>query len=300
MGRPLKRKYFGVSNVNDGQSYSGTGGESVVSFTITNVGSNYSQGVTLSVAPSPIGGTTALDSYTEAANGSIMTVTVSNGGTGYDTAPAVTINKPGNVATTATSYYPASNVLTVGTTTGLYIGMAANVGFSSTARITTIYTANSNVVLSGSNTAALSGTPISFGDIGSGAAITAVLASPNTTANTIQANAWITGGTIGKIADIVKQEGARRYKVVNADGTALVNLYGNAAIVAAGGPIGPGQMTITATDSAGGTYFVEKLYDRTATLNPITGTQFTHYQKVKWVFNGPAVLNTSVTLAQNN
>ena len=60
MGRPIKRKFFGVQNVNDGLTYTAMGGESVSSITYTNRGTNYSQGLTATIAASPIGGTSAV------------------------------------------------------------------------------------------------------------------------------------------------------------------------------------------------------------------------------------------------
>jgi len=325
MGRPIKRKYFGVGNVNDGESFSGVGGEGVQSVTITSAGSNYSQGVNFTVAPSPIGGVTAVLSDTEyVGNGAIATVTVVTSGSGYDTAPAISIVKPSNVIVTATSTSPANANITVSSTSGLYVGMFANVGFSS-GKILAINQYGTNIVtMSSANTANLFSTTVSFGDIGSGGALTAVLYPTPTTANTIQGNAWIGVGSLGKICDIVSQRSSRRYRVTNADGTDVVrlvpaiastsvdNITNNtleptvAQVTAAGGPIKAGEMTITATDSANGTYWVSKLTDRVAILYPAAiggnsaGTQFTAGQKVSWVFNGPAVVNKSVTIAQNN
>lgn len=296
MGRPIKRKFFGVNNVADGLTYSDAGGEGLSSVTLTAAGSAYSQGLTATVAVSPIGGTTAavsLSVYT--ANGAIYSPTVVTAGTGYTSAPAITLVKPANVVTTGTTYYDggASNVITVGTTTGLYVGMTANTGFGATTQIVNIYTGNSNVVMNSTNTSALSGAAISFGDTGASGSLTAVLASVITTANTIQANAWVTGGTIGKQADIVSQRSSRRYRVTNADGTAVCRLVPAA-------PTAEGEMSITATDSDAGTYYVLKLDSRTATLVPGTGVQFSNLAQVRWTSTGSAEADTVVKLATND
>ena len=313
MGRPIKRKFFGVQNVNDGLTYSAAGGEGISSFTYTNRGTYYSQGLTATAAASPIGGTTAIISpVVSTANGRVNSVTITTAGTGYTTAPALTFTKPANVTTTGSTYNGASNVIiTVGSTTGLYVGMIANTGFADTTTITAIYTGNSNVVMSSANTSALSTAGITFFDRGASLNITAVLASVITTANTIQANAWTTNGTIGAQADIVSQRSSRRYRVTNSVETAVCRLVPSmlntptaATVTAAGGPTAAGEMTIQATDSAGGTYWVVKLDSRTCTLVPggtgTPGSQFAANAQAIWTSTGSAVLNTTVKLATND
>lgn len=294
MGRPIKRKFFGVDNVNDGLSYSDAGGEGVQLYTDT-PGTNYSQGLSATVGASPIGGVTATISSVQVytANGAIYGATVGVSGTGYTTAPSVTLVKPANVAvlSAAGSYYPDGSNVRLSSTTGIYIGMAANTGYSPTNVVTNIYS-DGNVRLSGPANININ-TAFSFGDIGSGGAITATLFNVATTANTIQANAWtLTTSTIGKQADIVSQRSARRYKVTNADGTSVCRLVANAAVASAHGPTSAGEMTITATDSTGGTYYVKHLCGRTATLYPLTGSQFNEDVKVAWTSTGVAVLNS--------
>jgi membrane-bound inhibitor of C-type lysozyme len=61
-------------------------------------------------------------------------------------------------------------------------------------------------------------------------------------------------------------------------------------------------MTITATDSASGTYWVTKIDSRTCTLTPggsAPGAQFTANAQVIWSMNA-AVVNTTVKLATND
>lgn len=292
MGRPIKRKYFGVQNVADGLTYSDAGGEGVSSITYTNRGTYYSQGLTATVAVSPIGGTRAEISVgVSTANGRIDTASVTTAGTGYTTAPTITLVKPANVTVTGTNYYPDTANLRLSSTTGVYVGMIANTAYADTATITTIYD-DGNVRFSagGSNVSAVGFTLF---DRGASGQLTAVLASVVTTANTIQANAWTTNGTIGEQADIVSQRSSRRYKVTNATETDVCRLVANAAVVTAGGPRGPGEMTITATDSDAGTYLVKKLDSRTATLYPNTGTQFVEDEQVVWTSTGDAASNSS-------
>jgi len=292
MGRPIKRKFFGVQNVADGLSYSDAGGEGVSSITYTNRGTYYSQGLTATVAVSPIGGTRAEISVgVSTANGRIDTASVTTAGTGYTTAPAITLVKPANVTVTGTNYYPDTANLRLSSTTGVFVGMIANTAYADTATITNIYS-DGNVRFSagGSNVSAVGFTLF---DRGASGVLTAVLQNVATTANTIQANAWTTNGTIGQQADIVSQRSARRYKVTNATETDVCRLVANAAVVSAGGPRGPGEMTITATDSDAGTYLVKKLDSRTATLYPNTGTQFVEDEQVVWTSTGVAASNSS-------
>jgi len=117
---------------------------------------------------------------------------------------------------------------------------------------------------------------------------TAVLT--NTQENSIYAFAYVTGGT-RKLADIIRQVGARRYKVKTADGTMTCSLKTSAASNAAG------EMDITAMDSSGKTYFVKKLTAHKATLVRYgsAGHEFASDTAVQWTF-GSAVLNTSVKI----
>jgi hypothetical protein len=318
MGRPIKKKFFGSDNVNDGLTYTGPGGEGLASITYTNRGSQYSSGVTATVAVSPIGGTRATISSVavHAGNGVIQTATIGEAGTGYTTAPVITLVKPANVVVTGTNaaFWQDGSNIRLSSTTGLFTGMYANIAGSTTIRIATIYTDGN--IRGASNYGNISnGTVITFGDTGVNGSLTAVLAASTVTANTIQANAWITGGTIGKQADIVAQKSSRRYRVTNADGTNVVRLVPTgvngvnsptvAQVISAGGPTTAGEMTLLATDSAGGVYLVGKLESRTALLFPAAiggsaGTQFAANSHAVWTSTGVAVNGVSVKLATND
>ena len=331
MGRPIEKRYFGSDNVNDGLSYTNAGGESVTSIVLTGGANSYSAGTTLSIAASPIGGTTATASIafvTAAAgapgNGNVASYSLTNGGTGYTTAPAVTFSKPANVVVDGvTGFYALGASGTVvkfssGVTSGIYAGMVANVFFATTTlgnptRVVSIDTASGNVTLSTANTSAIT-SPISFGDVGRLGNVVAVIASPDVTANTIQGNAWTTSSTIGQQCDITKQQGARLYRVTTASdtndtvklvptGTNGLNSPTIAAITTAKGPAAAGQMTIEASDQNGGTYWVTKLSGRTAVVvsggTGTPGTVWNDYDKVKWTSTGVADV-TTVKIATNN
>lgn len=106
--------------------------------------------------------------------------------------------------------------------------------------------------------------------------------------NSIKCEAQVGAGSEVFIGDIIKQAGSKRYKIKTADGTAVCKLVTTADLNA-------NEMSINATDSAGGTYFVKKLTAHKAILVPNTGTQFALGAAAKWTF-GSAVLNTTVTI----
>jgi hypothetical protein len=99
---------------------------------------------------------------------------------------------------------------------------------------------------------------------------------------TIYANTDANGSKVG---DIIRQVGARRFKVKTADGTAICALKASAVTTV-------GEMTITAVDSAGGTYFVTKITSRKVTVTRGTGTQFDTGASVPWSFSAPTVNQT--------
>jgi hypothetical protein len=95
---------------------------------------------------------------------------------------------------------------------------------------------------------------------------TGAVGSSTNQENAIIAYAYVTGNNL--IADIQKQVSGRRYKVKTSEGTLTCKLVTGVADAV-------GEMTITATDVNGNTYFVSKLTSRLATLVRSTdvGTQ---------------------------
>jgi hypothetical protein len=107
----------------------------------------------------------------------------------------------------------------------------------------------------------------------------------NTTTDAITCNAWVTGDTIGRVGDIVKQTGSRTFRVATATDTGKCKL-----VTTAGGPAAAGEMTITATKPDSSTFNIAKINDRTvydasgnkyqwvlgagnATTDPVTGEE---------------------------
>jgi hypothetical protein len=195
-----------------------------------------------------------------------VAVTFSNIGEGYFTANAgITFSAPQIAGgTTATgSVYLFAN------------GAIKAVGLSSAG---TGYTTKPTLAFTGANTTPAVGTI-------TGGGLTA------TVENALNANARVTGGSVGKSADILSQRSSRRYKVRNADGPGVCALVPRL-------PTAVGEMALIATDSASGTYYVTKLTAHLATLTSIDGTEFTDGDNVRWTL-GSAVLNTSVSIANN-
>lgn len=106
------------------------------------------------------------------------------------------------------------------------------------------YTADATITFTGANT-----TP---------ATATANVLPSTTTLNAITANAWVTGDTQGRAADIVKQVGGRTYYVQNSYGA------GRCKLVSTANPAAAGEMTITATFADASTFSVVKLTERLA------------------------------------
>ena len=320
MGRPIKKRF-----INTGSSTNASGGESVASL-VAHGGNNYSAGTTIAFpAPGQGGGSTATATITFVAptagltgNGNIASVTLTSAGGGYlvrNIQANVTFgfNKPANVVVDGFTQI-AGNVFkfSSGVTSGIYAGMVANVFFTTLhlgnpTKVVSVNTTTGNITMSMANSAAIT-SPISFGDVGRLGNVVATMDPAVTTANTIQANAFISvasGGLGGRLSDITSVKGSRRYRVTNDQGTDTVRLIKSTEVAAANTGVGPhaaGLMTISATDSAGGTYFVTKLDGRTATVSPAgaaPGGEFAANAQVIWSMNA-AVINTTVKLATND
>jgi len=188
----------------------------------------------------------------------VSSLTFSNLGEGYYLANvAITLGAPN---------LPSGTQATVGSIT--LFGNGAINSFSVTTAGTG-YTAAPAVVITGANT-----TP---------AVATSTLTSVVT--NVIATSAFIPvadGGSSAVAGDIVKQVGARRYKVTTAQGTGKCKLVTTVPTA--------GTMTIAATDSNGSTYYVKKLEENTVTLVRNSGGTWDYAtgEQAKWVIVGSA------------
>lgn len=198
-----------------------------------------------------------------------------SGGVGGEGVLYANVYHVGGGYSAATVTFSAPQI-TGGTTAQATATLSAN-GNVIAYTVTTVgtgYTSPPTMSITGSNTSPAFGNATLFGT--------------GVTANAINMTAYITGGSSAVSSDILKQTGSKRYRVTNAQGTGVVTLVDN-------GTPGEGNAYIGATDSAGGTYYVYKLYGETAYLTPDTGTQFAANTHVQWNITTP-VLNTSVTL----
>ena len=102
MGRPIKKKFFGNTNI--AITGEGVGGESVNTIAKNNTGTFYSTSTSISLtftAPQIPGGQTASGSVTTNNLGNVATVTLTDGGSGYTSTPTATVTG-GTTGTTAT------------------------------------------------------------------------------------------------------------------------------------------------------------------------------------------------------
>lgn len=196
----------------------------------------------------------------------VSTLSFSNKGEGYYTANvAITLGAPN---------LPTGVQATVGSITLLGNGAINTYTIVSG----TGYTAAPAVTITGANT-----TP---------AVATSTLTSAVT--NVIATSAYVPvadGGSSAVAGDIVKQVGTRRFKVKTAQGTGKCKLV--AAAPAAG------QMTVTATDSLGSTYYVTKLTKNLATLTQLndggSGFEFETATRAKWALVAAVTGTVQVT-----
>lgn len=295
MGRPLSSKYFG--NRNPGTTGStaddyGIGGQYVSSIAAGNA-TAYSQGTTVTLGapnlPTGVQATATVSIYT--ANGNVSGFTITEQGSGYTSAPTATLVKAANVtiASANVSGDIGSNVITItSSTSSIYVGMqVAATGANTSARVTTVNTGN--VILSLVNTANISGNA-TFYDAGTGVAGAVTLGSFATdVSNAITFSSNIGGDTSS--ADIIRQISTKSFYIQTANGN-----VGRANLVTTAP--NSGEMRITATDSAAGTYYVKKISGHVATVVSGTGTQFGisgagESTRVRWTL-GSAEANVSV------
>lgn len=318
MGRPLHKRFFGNRNLGSASTTAdeGIGGSRVASVTITTPGS-YTTAPTVTFDPPALAGVGAVTA-TGTVNMEALSATVNAGGLNYVVGDLLTITGAGGaIAYVASVDGVTGAVLTVNFTgtgavrgtqtnlTGITVGVATTGGSGDgNATLDVLYRVASVTMTekgSGYSTVA-DALPTFSAGAAVGAAVLEVdgtgIYEAGTNENAITISAFLpttaatglisgAGGAAAKNGDIQAQHGSRRYIVETADGVGIVKLV--AAAPAAG------EATITAEDSAGGTYYVIKLTAHRATLVPNTGVQFGANESVPWTF-GNATLNTTVKI----
>jgi hypothetical protein len=312
MGRPLNKKYFGNRNTGSTTTAAdnGIGGKGVASVPVTTAGSyTVRPVVTLTGAPNLLSGVAATATITSQVN--IISSFV--GGTNYTTGDTFTIGN-GTVFTVGT--VNGSGVIQTITTTERGSFPYADGALTTGARTTTIISATNPLAAGATVTLTYNAKEVLITDAGSGYTTTVPTASStqsvtlgtvvmttpvaNTTAvgsgtnpePAIIAQAYTGSGV--KQADIVKQVARDRYKINTSDtsGTPIVATLKSSIATQVG------DMTINATDSSTGTYWVTKLTAHKATIVPNTGTLFPlingKAQQVPWSFS--AATNSTVQI----
>jgi hypothetical protein len=302
MGRPIKKAFFGNLNREKYGSvgqYSGVGGEGLSAVAVSNSGTNYSQGATVTFsAPNIAGGATATGTISVPATGTnkgkVMLVTVTDSGSGYITAPTATITKPTTKSTTGNATNGEFTLTNVASVAGVYVGMLAsgNWGMQANAYVTAVGT--TSVTLDKTMSATSATIALTFSDNGASFAATRTLTSDRRDA--IQFGSYLSTGTgIRHQGDIIKQEASRRYLVNNSQGQGQCKLVTTGTLAA-------GQMHIIATDWNGSTYYVKKLTANKAVLVTSTATAggFLIANGASTGWNITAATGTTVTLANTN
>jgi hypothetical protein len=299
MGRPLHKKYFGNRNANTAVAGDdGLGGKQVASVTLGTLGAYTTRPTVTFSAPDLAGpgGVTATGTVTS----EVVSATTSNGttGTGYTVGDLVTFTGITGVIGYVTEVglgvqeIQGIEFTQAGTSRGTFTDLPADltdvavVGGTGTLGTVNIALRAKAVVITNAGSGYTDATDAAATFTQS---VTGTTVLTTTNEKSILAYAFVTDGS-NKVGDIVEQVGSRRYKVETADGTMVCTLVTDGVANAAG------EMTITATDSAGGTYFVKKLTARKAVLVRNSGTAFATGASVKWTF-GSAVEGVSVTIA---
>jgi hypothetical protein len=329
MGRPLNKKFFGNRNTGSTSTTAdnGIGGQGVASVTIAGTNNNYIAVPTATfAAPTLPGGVTATAGTITMV---VKSVSIDNGGGSYLDEEVVTLGSgsaaggngtvDGTYTTRASFRIKSIDGSGAATTIELvnggsytvvaYNGATAvrNPASTVTQMFTTGGTGNNlrvtitwgvlAVPVSESGSGYVSAPAITMtGNATKTAVLTVdtggVPGSATNQENAISISAFVPGGSSAVAGDIVKQTASRAYRVTTAQGTGRCDLVAAAPIA--------GQMTMTAVDSAGGTYYVTKLTARRALIikGDRTGTQFTTGTagiSIPWSFDA-AVLNQSVQI----
>ncbi len=310
MARPLNKKYFGNRNIGTtGTSDNAIGGEGIASINWSNYGSWLSTaggasaplaGLALPAPTLPGGVQATWTNYFGAA-----AVTTGAGSVGLvvgETYEYASI--PGLLVTVATSGNNGTNatftVTNAGSTTTLLtdlqtVNLTKSAGMTGAATFAvdiqlkivntvinekgsgytgaetfTVTTANGATGTAPAGTIVLTTDSGSYGNSGKdGSNMNA-----GNQENAIRMTAYLTGGSAREV-DIIKQVGAKRFRVTDGTRTGVVTLQDSLANAAGEGSIG-------AVDSDGGTYFITKIAARRATVTRGTGTQFATGQSVPW------------------
>lgn len=327
MGRPLAKRFFGNRNIGTNGGYTaddGIGGEGIASISWSDVGSfrgtngsSYLVGLALP-APTLPGGVQAtwtlafeVESVTTGAGKTNLAVGDTFTNAGYPGMIAKVTDISGTNAVFSVTTTGASRGATVllgdlpTDSTGVTLTQTGGTGTAGTFLVDINFRIKASAIVITNKGSGYLGTEtftVTLGANGAGTppagTIVATTDSGTTSnganavdnqENAIIAYAYVTGNSL--IADINAQKGSHRYRVTTSEGTAVCKLV-------AATPSAVGEMSITATDSSGKTYYVTKLTSHMAYLTQYgsSGWEFADGTAVRWTFDAPT-LNTTVQIA---
>jgi hypothetical protein len=302
MGRPIKKKFFG-NLINPYQNHAtggktGVGGEGVASVTVTNTGTTYSQGATISfVAPAITGGIRATGTPVFGFGPSgygITSITVTNPGTGYLTGPAATATSATTVNVNATATNASYTLTNITSTAGIYVGMRADAPWGMQASNYVASVGTNSVTLVKTMNASSATVAVAFSDQGANFAGTGVLTSNRQDAITI-ISYLSTASQSRTNGDILKQESSRRYLVQNSDGKGICHLTT--------GTLTAGTMHIIGSDFGGATYWITKLTAHKATVFPRSNTSTAYLSAgrvAKWTLGSATGTGVNTIISLNH
>ena len=122
------------------------------------------------------------------------------------------------------------------------------------------------------------GRPLRTAETVGGTAKVGVIGADSATGQQIRMIAFVTGGSANNTSSIT-QKGTHRFRCTTTDGTETCTLT-----AVASGSLTAGQCQLTATDSAGGTYYVSRISPNWIEIGALgTGSQVAVGDRVQWV-----------------
>lgn len=122
------------------------------------------------------------------------------------------------------------------------------------------------------------GRPLRTAETVDGNAKTGVIGADSAAGEQIRMIGFVSGGSANN-SSVVVQKGTRRFRITTTDGTETLTLVAKNS-----GALVAGECQLTATDSAGGTYFVGRIGPNWIEIGALgTGSQVAVGDRVQWV-----------------
>ena len=122
------------------------------------------------------------------------------------------------------------------------------------------------------------GRPLRTAETVGGTAKSGVIGADAAAGEQIRFTGFVTAGSAND-SSVVVQKGTRRFRITTTDGTETLTL-----VAKAGGSLVAGECQLTATDSAGGTYYVGRIGPNWIEIGALgTGSPVAVGDRVQWV-----------------